>query len=237
LFPPRPSGRHRGRATRLLNLRALMLLARERLLANRVMPALRRSLRDSRCRARLQRVSRRWFSDRRSVRGTPRTGCFAPRPARDLVISGPGMPGCTQVFRGTCVPGHAIAADLDPGGGEADRLAAFPRLTREMMRPGPFHAADYPVWASARAAVALTVTHPDRAPCATDCWDSVKFLIDACWTVHLVSMAHAENHEAQRVARVAKAGWKDCNAADQAAVRDLILVTNNASDFGRVYGK
>lgn len=65
----------------------------------------------------------------------------------------------------------------------------------------------------------------------------MKFLIDECLTVDLVSVAHAAGHEARHIARVGKAGWKDWNVADYAAEHDLILVTNNAGDFRRLYAR
>lgn len=65
----------------------------------------------------------------------------------------------------------------------------------------------------------------------------MKFLIDECLTVELVGVAHAAGHEAWHVAHVGKAGWKDWNVARHAAAHDLILVTNNASDFRRLYAR
>jgi hypothetical protein len=51
----------------------------------------------------------------------------------------------------------------------------------------------------------------------------VRFLIDECLTVDLVSVAGQAGHDAQHVARVGKAGWKDWN------------VLRYASDFRRLY--
>ena len=45
----------------------------------------------------------------------------------------------------------------------------------------------------------------------------------------------ATGHEAHHVARVGKAGWKDWNVARYACDGDFVLVTNNASDFQRLY--
>jgi hypothetical protein len=42
-------------------------------------------------------------------------------------------------------------------------------------------------------------------------------------------------HDARHVAHVGKAGWKDWNVARCARDEDFILVTNNASDFRRLY--
>ena len=63
----------------------------------------------------------------------------------------------------------------------------------------------------------------------------MKFLIDECLTIDLVLAASHEGYEAQHVARVGKAGWKDWNVAKYAGAGEFILVTNNASDFRRLY--
>jgi len=63
----------------------------------------------------------------------------------------------------------------------------------------------------------------------------MRFLIDECLSIDLVSIASQVGHEAQHVARVGKAGWKDWNVASHAAEGDFVLVTNNASDFRRLY--
>ena len=41
--------------------------------------------------------------------------------------------------------------------------------------------------------------------------------------------------EARHVAHVGRAGWKDWNVTRYARENDLILVTNNASDFRQLY--
>ena len=63
----------------------------------------------------------------------------------------------------------------------------------------------------------------------------MRFLIDECLTIDLVSIAGQALHEAQHVAHVGKAGWKDWNVARFAADGDFVMVTNNASDFHRLY--
>jgi predicted nuclease of predicted toxin-antitoxin system len=63
----------------------------------------------------------------------------------------------------------------------------------------------------------------------------MKFLIDECLSIDLVSVASQAGHEAQHVAHVGKAGWKDWNVLRHAAEGDFVLVTNNASDFRRLY--
>jgi predicted nuclease of predicted toxin-antitoxin system len=65
----------------------------------------------------------------------------------------------------------------------------------------------------------------------------VRFLIDECLSIALVSIASGLGHEAQHVAHVGKAGWKDWNVARHASDGDFILVTNNAGDFRRIYAK
>lgn len=63
----------------------------------------------------------------------------------------------------------------------------------------------------------------------------MRFLIDECLTIDLVSIAAKAGHEAQHVAHVGKAGWKDWNVARYASDGDFVLVTNNASDFRALY--
>jgi predicted nuclease of predicted toxin-antitoxin system len=63
----------------------------------------------------------------------------------------------------------------------------------------------------------------------------MKFLIDECLSIDLVSIARQAGHEAQHVAHIGKAGWKDWNVARYANDRDFVMVTNNASDFRRLY--
>jgi predicted nuclease of predicted toxin-antitoxin system len=64
----------------------------------------------------------------------------------------------------------------------------------------------------------------------------MRFLIDECLSIDLVSVASQASYEAQHVAHVGKAGWKDWNVVRHAAEGDFVLVTNNASDFRRLYG-
>ena len=63
----------------------------------------------------------------------------------------------------------------------------------------------------------------------------MRFLIDECLTVDLVTVAGQSGHEAQHIAHVGRAGWKDWNVVRYARDGDFVLVTNNASDFRRLY--
>jgi predicted nuclease of predicted toxin-antitoxin system len=63
----------------------------------------------------------------------------------------------------------------------------------------------------------------------------MKFLIDECLTLELTEEAHRFGFEGYHVAHIGKAGWKDWDLAAFAGARDLILVTNNATDFLSIY--
>ena len=63
----------------------------------------------------------------------------------------------------------------------------------------------------------------------------MKFLIDECLSTSLVAVAGKAGHDARHVAHIGKAGWKDWNLARYARESDFIIVTNNASDFRRLY--
>jgi predicted nuclease of predicted toxin-antitoxin system len=63
----------------------------------------------------------------------------------------------------------------------------------------------------------------------------MRFLIDECLSIELVSVASQAGHEAQHLAHVGKAGWKDRNVALYAQESDFVLVTNNATDFRCIY--
>ena len=65
----------------------------------------------------------------------------------------------------------------------------------------------------------------------------MRFLIDECLSIDLVSVAGQAGYDAQHVAHVGKAGWKDWNVVAYAREGDFILVTNNASDFRRLYAE
>ena len=63
----------------------------------------------------------------------------------------------------------------------------------------------------------------------------MRFLIDECLSVDLVSVAGQAGHDARHVAHIGRAGWKDWNVVRYARDGDFVLVTNNASDFRRLY--
>ena len=66
----------------------------------------------------------------------------------------------------------------------------------------------------------------------------VRFLIDECLSVDLVAVAGESGHEAQHVARIGRAGWKDWNVIHYASEGDFIVVTNmpaiSASSMRRI---
>jgi predicted nuclease of predicted toxin-antitoxin system len=63
----------------------------------------------------------------------------------------------------------------------------------------------------------------------------MRFLIDECLPPALTVIANQEGHEAQHVVHIGKAGWSDQNVVRLAAEGDFIVVTNNASDFRKLY--
>jgi predicted nuclease of predicted toxin-antitoxin system len=65
----------------------------------------------------------------------------------------------------------------------------------------------------------------------------MKFLIDECLTIDLVSVAREAGYEAYHAAHIGKAGWKDWNVARHAGEGDFVVVTNNAHDFLKLYAE
>jgi predicted nuclease of predicted toxin-antitoxin system len=59
----------------------------------------------------------------------------------------------------------------------------------------------------------------------------MRFLIDECLSIDLIPTAK----KLSTSPRIGKAGWKDWNVVRTAADGDFVLVTNNASDFGKLY--
>lgn len=65
----------------------------------------------------------------------------------------------------------------------------------------------------------------------------MRFLVDECLSIELVTVAAEAGYEAHHVAHVGKAGWKDWNVLSHACENDFVLVTNNAADFRRLYAE
>jgi predicted nuclease of predicted toxin-antitoxin system len=51
----------------------------------------------------------------------------------------------------------------------------------------------------------------------------MRFLIDECLSIDLAAIAAEAGHEAQHVARVGKAGWKDWNVLRYAKANDFAI--------------
>ncbi len=144
---PATTGRRAGQATRLLDLRALMSLALERRLADRMVPGLRRELFDALIDTQRSTVSLEGGLIKVDLREPRRELAAALRElrrARQLVVIDPDILGGEPVFRGTRVPVHAIAAQLAGGETAARVLEAYPRLTAEMVGLAPLYAVAYP---------------------------------------------------------------------------------------------
>ena len=65
----------------------------------------------------------------------------------------------------------------------------------------------------------------------------MRFLIDECLSLSLVTIAQDAGHDAQHIVHLGKAGWKDWNVLRHACDDDRVLVTNNAVDFEKLYGR
>jgi predicted nuclease of predicted toxin-antitoxin system len=63
----------------------------------------------------------------------------------------------------------------------------------------------------------------------------LRLLIDECLTPALVNTAHIAGHEAYHVAHIGLASARDSSVASRATSQNLILVTNNGSDFRALY--
>ena len=133
---------------RLLDARALVSLALERRLADRVAPELRRQVFDALASSPRNTVSLEGglvTIDLREPRREVATSLRDLRRARRLVVSDPDIMGGEPVFRGTRVPVHMIAGLVAQGSTPAELLAGYPRLTAEMIRLAPVYAAAYPL--------------------------------------------------------------------------------------------
>jgi uncharacterized protein (DUF433 family) len=133
---------------RLLDARALVSLALERRLADRVAPELRRQVFDALASSPRNMVSLEgglMKIDLREPRREVATLLRDLRSARRLVVSNPDIMGGEPVFRGTRVPAHRVAGLVAQGSTSAELLGAYPRLTAEMIRLAPVYAAAYPL--------------------------------------------------------------------------------------------
>jgi uncharacterized protein (DUF433 family) len=133
---------------RLLDARALVSLALERRLADRVAPELRRQVFDALAESPRSVVSLEGGLvkiDLREPRRELATSLRELRRARRLVISDPEIMGGDPVFRGTRVPVHLIAELVAQGSKPAELIDSYPRVTAEMIRMAPVYAAAYPL--------------------------------------------------------------------------------------------
>lgn len=133
---------------RLLDARALVSLAIERRLADRVAPELRRKVFDALAEAPHNTVSLEGGLLKIDLREPRRALAASLRElhrARQLVISDPEILGGDPVFRGTRVPVHMIAGLLAQGSMPTELIEGYPRLTAELIRLAPIYAAAYPL--------------------------------------------------------------------------------------------
>jgi uncharacterized protein (DUF433 family) len=134
--------------SRLLDARALVSLAVERRLADRIAPELRRKVFDALADSPRNVVSLEGGLvkiDLREPRREVATSLRELRRARRLVVSDPEIMGGDPVFRGTRVPVHLIAELVAQGSTQAELIEGYPRLTAEMIRLAPVYAAAYPL--------------------------------------------------------------------------------------------
>jgi uncharacterized protein (DUF433 family) len=142
------AGERAGRATRLLDAQALVSLAVERRLADRLAPELRRQLSDALAEAPRDVVALEGGLlriDLREPRRELATSLRELRRARRLVVSDTEIMGGDPVFRGSRVPVHLIADLVAQGAVDDELLSDYPRLTAEMIRLAPVYAAAYPL--------------------------------------------------------------------------------------------
>ena len=65
----------------------------------------------------------------------------------------------------------------------------------------------------------------------------MKFLIDECLHTSLVAVAEARNHEARHVNWLGLSGEADWDLMPRIIADDFTFVTNNASDFRKLYAR
>src|SRR5438270_1244139 len=122
---------------RLLDARALVSLALERRLADRVAPELRRQVFDALAGSPRNVVSLEGGLvkiDLREPRRELATSLRELRRAKRFVVTDPDIMGGDPVFRGTRVPVHMIAELVAQGSTQAELLESYPRLTTEMIQ-------------------------------------------------------------------------------------------------------
>ncbi len=139
-----------GDSNRMFDAGALLALMLEQRLASRLFPDLRRRLFGA-----LNTASRHALAlddellainiDLCEPRRELAAQLRALRHAKSLVVSDAEILGGEPVFRGTRVPVHVIAKLLEEGETERTVLAAYPRLTVEMIRLAPMYAQAYPL--------------------------------------------------------------------------------------------
>lgn len=133
---------------RLLDARALVSLAIERRLTDRMAPEFRRQVFDALADAPRNTVSLVGGLvkiDLREPRRELATSLRELRRARRLVVTDPEIMGGDPVFRGTRVPVHMIAELVAQGSTQAELIEGYPRITAEMIRLAPVYAAAYPL--------------------------------------------------------------------------------------------
>lgn len=142
------TGNVEGYGARLLGVKALMSLALERRLADRLVPEARRALFEALNRASRDKISLDNGFLQIDLREPRRELAFSIRQlrrAKQLMMSDPGIMGGDPVFQGTRVPVHAIAVQLAHGDSEAAILQGYPGLTGEMVQLAPVYSAAYPL--------------------------------------------------------------------------------------------
>ena len=143
-----------GRTGRLLDSRALFLLALERWFADRLTPESRREMfagLPGASRDRIVLGDGLLTVDLREPRRELAASLRDLRRVRALIHSDPGIMGGDPVFRGTRVPVHMVAEILTKGETVESLAGGYPTLTTEMIRLAPLYAAAYPLMGRPRA--------------------------------------------------------------------------------------
>ena len=145
---PAISGHRSGYSTRLLDSRALVALALERRLTDRIVPDLRREIFRALTDVRGSKVSVEGgliTIDLREPRKELAGSLRELRRARELVHSDPAIKGGDPVFRGTRIQVHMIAELVEKGSPAEELMEGYPRMTAEMLRLASVYAAAYPL--------------------------------------------------------------------------------------------